>query len=582
MKYKIILSFAALLLVVSKSASAQVLYFNGLGRALVTNDALYGNVNYDDNKTTRKATGGYSLFDLGINVQPSEYLRAAATIRARNSFGGFYGDGSVITFRQIKLDGIISKKVKYEIGDIDLSLSPYTLHNSYESYYEHEAEIFAQRRKIVHYENFNNGNKWRLQGANVTANLVFDKGLEKIGVQAFVTRIAKANYFNNIVPDRLQYGGRVDVLQSKFLQFGVNYIALTDLAGTSPSPAVVLDNKVMTGDLKLNYTLNDIVLSLYGEGGGSSYTYTAADSSRSKEDYFYDGGISATYKPYKLKVYASYRNVGADFNSPGAQTRRIFDLGTSALFPTYTINGGNTTMTRTPDLLDRYSDDGKIRNTTIMDTLVQYDPKYNNVTPYGVATPNRQGLTFGATLGDDEKIVKADVAVSMLSEIREEINNGKRNYMAAKGGLNFNLHKLMNWEKMIIFTAGASYENTKRDLAPNTINLTSTAIDAGVVVEVLKGLDVLVGYKMLTANGNEFYSKRDVFNVLVTNPVSVLNYDYNQSVFAAGLRLRHSKNAFTTLQYHGLNVLDKANTNTEGVATKYTINQVFINYTLVF
>ncbi len=577
---KIILSFAALIIILSKSASAQVLYFNGLGRALVTNDDLQGNVNYNDSKTTRKATGGYSLFDLGVNVQPSEYLRAAATIRARNAFGGFYGDGSVITFRQIKLDGIISKKVKYEIGDIDLQLSPYTLFNSYDGYYDHEAEIFAQRRKIVYYENFNNGNKWRLQGANVSATLVFDKGIEKIGIQAFVTRIARANYFNNIIPDRLQYGGRVDVLQSKNFQAGLNYIALTDLAGTSPSPAVVLNNQVMTGDFKFNFDVSNVTFSIYGEGGGSNYKYTAADSSRSKQDYFYDAGVSASYKPAKLKVYASYRNVGADFNSPGAQTRRVFDYGTNALFPTYTLDG--TSTTRTNSLLDRYSDDGKVRNTTIMDTLVQYNPMYNNITPYGLATPNRQGVTVGASVGDDEKIWKADVVMNLLSELRPEINNGSRNYMGLKGGFKVNLHKIWNFEKAIVLTGGANYEHTTRTLAPNKIDLSSTTIDAGAVIEVLKTLDVLVGYKILQAYGNEFYSKRDVFNVVVTNPVSVFNYKYTQSVIATGLRLRHSKNAFTTVQYHALNVTDAQNLTLDKKPTHYIINQVFINYTLVF
>ncbi len=578
MKHKILLSFTALVLIVSSSASAQVLYFNGLGRAIVSNDALTGNVNDNDTKTARKATNGYTVFDLGVNVQPSESLRAAATLRVKNAFGGFYGDGSVMTFRQIKLDGVITKKVKYEIGDIDLSLSPYTLFNSYDGYYDHEAEIFAARRKIVYYENFNNGNKWRVQGANINANLIFDKGVEKVGIQAFVTRIARANYFNNIIPDRLQFGGRVDVLQSKFLTAGVNYIQMTDLAGTSPSPAVTLDNKVMTGDFKLNFEKNNITYSIYGEGGGSNYIYkqNSPDTTRSKQDYFYDAGVSAMYKPLKLKVYANYRNVGADFNSPGAQTRRVFDLGANTLFPTYTTDSGANVFHRDPSMLDRYSDEGKVRNTTIMDTLVQYNPMYNNITPYGQATPNRQGLSIGASFGDDERILKADVVVNMLSELKEEIGNGNRNYLGVKGGVNFNAHKLFKLEKMIVVTGGVNYEHTSRTLAPNKIDLTSTSIDAGLVVEVLRGLDILAGYKVLTANGNEFYSKRDAFNVVVTNPLNNWTFKYTQTVLAGGLRLRHSKNAFTTVQYHLMN------SNNANTGINYSISQMFINYTLVF
>ncbi|MCX6180604.1 MAG: hypothetical protein NT150_01575 [Bacteroidetes bacterium] len=575
MKYKILFSFATLAFILSESASAQVLYFNGLGRAIVTNDAISGNINDNDTKTARKSTNGYTVFDLGVNVQPSEYLRAAATLRAKNAFGGFYGDGSVITFRQIKLDGIISKKVKYEIGDIDLSLSPYTLFNSFDGYYDHEADIFAQRRKIVYYENFNNGNKWRVQGANINASLVFDKGIEKIGIQGFATRIARANYFNNIVPDRLQYGGRVDVMQSKNLIAGVNYIELTDLTGTSPAPAVVLNNRVLTGDFKFNFELSNILFSLYGEGGGSNYSYTG-DSTRTKQDYFYDAGVSASYKPYKLKVYANYRNVGADFNSPGAQTRRIFDQGATTLFPTYTMNSGANTFARAANLLDRASDEGTLRNTTIMDTLVQYNPMYNNITPYGLATPNRQGVTIGASIGDEEKVFKADVALNLLSEIREEVGNGSRNYQGLKGGFKFNLHKLLNLEKVITINGGVNFEHTSRTGTQNTIDLTSNTIDGGFVVEVFKSLDVLGGVKFFNATGNEFYSKRDAFNVINTATVTAWNFNYNQSVIAGGLRLRHSKNAFTTLQYNMVNINDKQN------ATKYAVSQLFINYTLIF
>ncbi len=585
---KNILCFAFIVIIGLRiQLNAQVLYFNGLGRALVTNDALSGNILDNDTKTPRKGTGGYTMFDLGVNIQPSDYLRVSATLRVRNEFGGFYGDGAQLAFRQMKLEGIISKKVKYEVGDIDLSLTPYTLFNFYETYYEHEAEIFSIRRSVVDYENFNFGNKWRLQGANVSTNLKFEKGIEKIGLRGFVTRIARANYFNNSVPDRLLSGGRIDLLQSKFFQIGFNYVEMSDLGGTSPSPAVVLDNKVATGDMKINLEVNKILFSIYGEGGGSAYRYSNQDSARKKEDYFYDGGVSATYKPLNLKLYVNYRNVGSAFNSPSAQTRRIFDWGTTSLFPTYVMNASTPlayNVNRVSNLSDRFSDEGSkndqnsrtFRNTTILDTLVQYDPKYNNVTPYGIATPNRQGFTFGVSAGDKEKIINGDLSVDMLTEIRGEINNGLRNYMAIKGGLTFNIHKLLHIEKMIVLSAGLSNEQTKRNLAPNLIDLKSTLIDAGIVYEFVKSFDLLVGYKTLNAKGNEFYSRRDVFNEVVTNNVKIVNFNYSESVVATGFRYRFSKNSYATLQYHMISVNDKY------ISKDYKINQLYINYTLVF
>ncbi len=559
---------------------AQTLYFNGLGRVLVTNDAIDGNINVNDKQSIRKATGGYTLFDLGINVQPSEFLRASVTLRAKNAFGGFYGDGSVITFRQFKLDGIISKKVKYEVGDIDLMLTPYTLFNNYESYIDHEAELFNQRRKIVYYENFNFGNKWRLQGANVTAQLVSDRYIEKIGLQFFATRIARANYFNNQVPDRLLLGSRIDVLQSKYFQYGLNYAQLNDVHGTSPSPSVVLNNKVLTGDWKLSLRKGDFVWSIYGEAGGSTYTYSASDSSRSKQDYFYDAGISMLYKPLKLKVFAAVKNVGKDFNSPSAQTRRVFDLATNSLFPSYTFSGATTW--RTPTLFDRFTDEKSMRNTTIMDTLVQFNPLYNNVQPYGSATPNRQGITAGISLGTDEKIVHADLNMAFLQEVTEEINNGRRQFLLLQGGANVNLNKWWKRDQKCVFTMGFQYEKTKRDLQPNVISLQSGFVDVGLSYEILKSFDILFAYKTFSGKGNEFYSKRDAFNVLVTNPVQVLNFDLTQQIFGGGLRLCHSKNSFTTLQYYFIKVNDSLLKDSNGNALEYNVKQLFVQYNLIF
>src|SRR6478735_11238522 len=81
-------------------SNAQVVYWNGLGRALVTGSYLNGDVlqKYSDNSdpanpvnqkrdttSARKSTDGYTIFDLGVNAQPNETLRASATLRLQNS-----------------------------------------------------------------------------------------------------------------------------------------------------------------------------------------------------------------------------------------------------------------------------------------------------------------------------------------------------------------------------------------------------------------------------------------------------------------------------------------------------------------
>ena len=99
--------------------------FFGLGRAVVSNETLVDTTSTDKNATTN----GYTLFDLGVQMERGDVFRAHAILRVRNEFGGFYGDGVSFDFRELRIEGLISKKIKYEIGDLDVSLTPYTIHN---------------------------------------------------------------------------------------------------------------------------------------------------------------------------------------------------------------------------------------------------------------------------------------------------------------------------------------------------------------------------------------------------------------------------------------------------------------------
>ena len=566
------------------SANAQVVYFNGLGRALVTSESLNGNVlkadtsigRLKDTTSKRKSTDGYTVFDLGVNVQPSEALRASAILRVRNAFGGFYGDGSALVFRQLRMDGIIAKKVKYEIGDIDLELTPYTLFNFNEMYHDYEADVFAIRRSIVNYENFNFGNKWRMQGAHAQSNFKFNKGIERIGLRLFTTRTRKTNFLNT--PDRLLFGGRLEVLQSKYLQLGANLVQMKDLPQTASDTLINYNNTVTTFDGKFTLGVDDIEVGVLGEFGFSRNAYQGKgwvdDSVSAGKDYFYDAGLFVRYKPWNIKLSGSYRQVGYFFTSPSAQTRRIYDVNgpANALFPTIL----NNSTSREAIMLDRMSDE-TLRNTSIQTSFLAYLPQYNNITPYGQATPNRKGMTIALSAGDADRLIKADFIVDMLNEIVAEGSPDMklRKFTGMRGGAMLNLHKLLRFEKLIVVSGGFKSEKTTRD-GVNDINFNSSIIDAGLTVEIVKSLDLMGGYKYLTAKGNEFIALRDQFNRIA----SYVNYNDDfketQGLISYGLRYRFSKNTYFTAQgIHSDNKFTQSNNN-------YGINQLFLNYTMIF
>ncbi len=565
------------------SANAQVVYFNGLGRALVTSEGMSGKILQEDTAagqakdttSKRRSTDGYTVFDLGINAQPNETLRGSVVLRMRNAFGGFYGDGTSLIFRQLRLDGIIAKKVKYEIGDIDLELTPYTLFNFNEMYHDYESDVFAIRRSIVAYENFNFGNKWRMQGAHLQSSFKFNKGIEKISVRGFANRLRRSN--NLSIPDRLLFGGRLEIVQSKFIQVGANIARIVDLPQTAVDTTVNFKNNVITFDGKFSYALDKIEFGLVGEFGFSRNSYQLKgikEDSITSGDFFYDAGLFVKYKPLNIKLSGSYREVGYFFTSPTAQTRRIYDYGSpaaGALFPTVL----NNTVARTPIMLDRMSDETS-RNTNIHTSLMNFLPQYNNITPYGQATPNRKGMTFGLSGGDVDRMIKAEMTMDMLSEIvAEGTSDGEtRKFMGIRGGAMLNLHKLLRFEKAIVISGGIRTEKTTRG-GVNDITFNSSIIDAGLTVEVVKQLDLIGGYKYLTAKGNEFIAMRDQYN-MITSFNSFNDMNESQGLLAYGIRYRFSKNTYFTGQgISSVNKFSPSNTN-------YNISQLFLNYTMIF
>ena len=555
-------------------------------------------------------------------------MRASAIFRIKNEFGGFYGDGSFFYFRQLRLDGIINKVVKYEIGDIDLQLTPYTLHNFDESYNDYESDIFGLRRSVVNYENFNFGNKWRVQGAHAQTSLKFNKIIEKINIRGFATRSRTTNYLT--IPDRLFFGGRIDMVQSKYFQIGANLARMADLPQTSPSTQGSLYNNVVTGDYKINLPVGENAgVELNGEFGQSYFTNDTIETigplagelvNTVKKGGFYDLGIAVKQNPLNIKLFANYRYVSADYLSPGAQTRRIYDYGVAGyggagsltnynnltqLYSTY--NNGNTL--RAPSLYDRFTQEND-RNLSLQPQLMAYLPQYGNITPYGVATPNRKGITIGLSAGESDKLIKADLIVDLLSEITGQgvMSNGVSNsqlrkFLGIKGGASLNIAKLLETERIITLSGGFRYEHTTRgavaggDTASSVapIDFKSTLVDLGLTVEIIKNFDLIAGYKSLYAKGNEILAIRDNSNNVVEyssigtyqppssggSPATVYNlnpgFDIKQSIYAFGFRYRFTKNTYFTAQGNFVNYFDDSQHYAD-----YKIKQLFLNYTMVF
>ena len=167
MNYKksIILSAVTLGLSLGVNAQSSKFSLNGLGRSIINNDKLSGNLVKDDTDTQKSSISGYNLFDLQTNLGIDSSFKASAILRTRSPFGSSFGAITNFEFRQFTMSGKL-KKFKYELGDIRIEMTPYTVFNNDIASTGFESDLFSSRRDILKYENFNLGNTWLLQGAS--------------------------------------------------------------------------------------------------------------------------------------------------------------------------------------------------------------------------------------------------------------------------------------------------------------------------------------------------------------------------------------------------------------------------------
>jgi hypothetical protein len=554
------------LLVLHLMVQGQKVYFNGLGRALITNDMLKGNILKGDTATPNSGVEGYVLFDLGVNMQPYDYLRAKAIFRLKNKFGIFFGQGASVEFRQVLLEGLIAKKARYALGDIDVMMTPYTVFNNPDTYTEFEADIYRIRRDIVYYENFNFGNNWRVQGAKLNANLVFKNSSAMVKLNTFISRTRPTNYYN--LPDRFLAGASAQLNIGRTFDLGVNYVRFFDLQNQTGRK--IFKNDVITASIKLQKNTEKILLLVTGEGGLSLYkNIISSDTGVVNNDFFGDGMTEVQLKSLGLKMFGGYKFVGSKFSSQAAQTLRVDVTRAPVIFPDVI----NNQVPRTQLLYDRFTQEN-LYNQTIMPSLMYYLPQYGNVLPYGAATPNRKGYTVGLTEGSSKKLINASARADILSEINGEGTPALRKFTLVRGGVFLYINKLLKSDRIFTLSGGIKMENTKRQ-GPFEVSLISDQVDGGLTAETFRNLDLLFGYKLLYAKGNEYAAKRNLLNEIQT--YDSINVDFRQQVFSFGIRYRFSeKSVFTVNGNFGNNNLMNNSTN------NYSISQYFICYSLSF
>lgn len=495
----------------------------------------YSKIGGTDSLTMPKLNSGHTMVDLAANIQPNENTFIHGMVRIRNDYGGFWSAGVTFDMRQLYLKGVIADRVRYQVGDINYKLSPYTLINNnhdLSNVFLDYSNIFTE---IIDYDLFYNfSNSWRQQGAAVDFGLEFSKYFKELNFSGFVSRQNPSDFLS--INERLLAGGNITLVQGDYGQLGLNYINMFDIVGTSDDSSQ-LQNPVITLSYDIRYDKEDFLVKLMGELGNSQTIVNNDTNAPVISDFFYDLGVGGLYKPMNVELTARYKNVGPQFFSPGAQTRRLDFSQNPLAYNRY----GNNQQLRPVGIFDMLRD-ASIYNTTLNTGLGAFNPSFGNAMPYGEATPNRKGMIVNLKQTDEENRWNAEIESGMLSEVSGQGTSALRefNYLNAKATLNVN-EFLEGWEKEIKLSGSFWSETTTRNgnFDFEDVNLENSAFDVNLDVEVIKKGFLLVGYRMLNSEGNEFLAERNQYNEVDYHTGITANIQ--ESLFMTGARYEFSE-----------------------------------------
>ena len=550
------------------SQNEKKIQFVGTARSILNNDDILVK---DDTITSKSNMGGYALIDLGVNIFPNKNTEVLGMIRIKNQLGGFYGAGVTFDVRQLYIKGIISNVVRYQLGDINYKLTPFTFYNNdFDDLVQHP-QVFNIQKDIVNYETFYKNNTWRQQGAALDFSLEFSRFLKEIKFNGFINRINITDF--NTVPDRFFTGGNIGIQQSKNVFVGINYVSLFDLSGTSQNNSG-FNNNVSSINYEVKFDKDNLVETrLFGETGLSNSGYSNDTSAPKLNDFFINMGISNLLKASHLKFSLSYLNVGPNFRSAGAQSKRLNYNNTPSFYDRYT----NQQSLRSIGLFDLIRDEKLYNRSINSDGLMAYNPAYNNAMPYGIATFNRQGINAKVNFNDPKKIFNLEIETYILKELIGQGTTKLKSFKIIKTNAELNLKKLISIENNFKITAGFSFQSSIRNSETNyeEINLNSAIVNSGIEFELYKNIDILAGFIYNQAKGNEILPSRNIYSEVID--FNEYNINIKELMLGGGLRYRFSDKIYLAALYQNYDNSNKLNSQ-----FSYSINQFIIIYNMKF
>jgi hypothetical protein len=545
--------------------------FVGAARAQFYSDS-YNSYFEEDTVTTAKLNSGNTLVDLGINMRPNPQMEIQGMVRIRNDYGGFWGAGVSFDVRQLYVKGVAGGVVRYQLGDINYKLTPYTLWNSNQEMISNVPFLLQQQTDVVNYDHFySNDNSWRQQGASAEMGFEFAKWVKEISIKTVATRVKTSDFSQS--NDRIFSGINLSVIQSEHLRLGFNYVNVFDIAGTSRS-TTTFHQPVMTTTLGYARKVGAWLHKLDAEAGRSKW-YTReidSDSIPSWQGMFADAKYSMQHSNNGVTGSVQLKYVSSDFRSTGAQTKRVNFNGPLSAFQRV----GNDQAVRPVSMIDLMRESG-LYTMQLQTNLMTFAPQYDNITPYGEATPNRQAMILSAGFDKKENPVSGKLTYYRGQETRGEGTTTLRNFERFEVNASFNAKEYIGTkDRDASVQLRLRNDRTTRQGSESVpaIDLSSQTMTAGLDYEWKKQWHLLAAFQMLTYDGFEMRSVRDenqeIFNF------TELNLKGSEQLASIGAKYRFSDKSFLSVQYYqflnNTDQLDEALYSTKQWMLLYQIN----------
>ncbi len=545
-KSLIIWAMVSLFTGMSFTAQAQKkVWVSGAARGVVYGDD-YALTEGADTVTAGRTESGHTMVDLGVNIQPSDQILIQGMVRIRNDYGGFWGSGVTFDVRQLYIKGILGGFLRYQLGDIDYRLSDYTFSNSESLVNSFAGEITSTPLDQARYDLFYTDDMtWRQQGAAIDFAFEFRSVFEEAQFDFFTTRIRPTD-FNNI-DDRLFSGGSVTLVQSENFLIGGQYSNLWDLSGTSDA-TIFLRNPAMSLTSELNFQAVNTDFTVFVETGRSTMMWEGDEAAPELEDFFYDARLKASWPSIGLDITGGYREVGPNYRAPGAQTMRInYDRRPRAY-----QRIGNDQSVRAIGLLD-LSRDASLYQSQIRAGLMAYDPRYDNATPYGIATPNRRGFTIDVNYQPVDHLnvnAKSELLQDVVGLGTTAITSYQTNILGIEG----DIAQLSGWgERVIVVGAQVGMQTSSRtgEFPYESIDLSSMFTSVNLKVGLVSSLYLIGELRTWQTAGNTLVANRDDYSQIID--FTEYDIDYNEHIMGAGILYEFSEKTALRLMYQNFN-----------------------------